>query len=899
MVSENEVGREIGSSADPAFVPASPHSAPFWGRSALLAEARGALEPDGASAIMVGAAGSGKTRLAREATLGFLEARPNTRIARFAATTATQRTPLAVFAPALRALRGPAGDSPEEVARSLVRACTGGAKGIPLIVLIDDTPQLDPMSEAVTDLLLALPDVRVLLTCRSVPGPSALLARAWRDGELRRIEVPELTQPETAEFSAAMLPGKPFAPDTIHRLHQSTGGNPLFLAELIGALDRSGAFEDRHGLRVWPGSLPPGTSLHDVLRAEIARLPADERTAFETTALCSPAPLHLLDDSISPDALERLLEKEVVRIVYRTDGRPVLELAHPIYGETAETMLNRVRIRQQYRELYDRAVEPLIAEDLERTTGGGTIPTEDLLTVVDWGLHGDREVPLELLEPAFRFARPLVDHGFRVRIASALLRRPGLDPSLRIAALVNRLEAFRYLGDPEAVAADEAAARALIETMPASAERTGLAADLAIAFADAAVLMVGRWEDAVAALDWADRLGAAGPPAAATTAGIRVEAQRGIALCYGGEMVAATELERRLSEATQGTPGFLPFAPTSILLHGQRGETRQARQIARQQLRFAVQVAADYPLAAGEIIGVWCLVDVFAGHSREAAFIYGVMEQAIARGAGGPRLRETVVSSGRGLLALMQGDWTRASECLAIACSELDDFTGTGSEGLLLASLALAQTASGDLAGARVTRASIAGWTTGTSRLLDVPSRYHLLLARLWAPDGTERGEAEAIAQRAREYGFGLMELRALHAIQLCGGPQLPPEQLARARELGSSLAAPIAPLLAQHIDQLRAPGRENAGDTARRLARRGMFVPTPRHPALTVREQHVAELVSLGYSNAQIAKRLQNSRRTVETHVARILMKLGAGSREAVAEALDATRWDDEEAAG
>ncbi len=898
MVSEYSVGRVAGSSPRPEPVPVSPHSAPFWGRSALLADTRAALAPDGASAILIGTAGSGKTRLAREAALGFLEDRPNTRIARFAATTATQRTPLAVFAPALRSLRGPAGDTPEEVARALVHACTGGAKGAPLIILIDDTPQLDPMSEAVTDLLLALPEVRVLLTCRSVPGPSALLARAWRDGELRRIEVPELTPSETAEFSAAMLPGRPFAPDTISRLHQSTGGNPLFLAELIGALERAGALEDRHGLRVWPGSLPTGTSLHDVLRAEIGRLPSDERTAFETAALCSPAPLHLLDASIPPDPLERLLEKEVVRIVYRADGRPVLELAHPIYGETAETMLNPVRIRQQYRALYDRAVEPLITEDLERTTGGGTIPTEDLLTVVDWGLHGDREVPLELLEPAFRFARPLVDHEFRVRIASALLRRPGLDPPLRIAALVNRLEAFRYLGDPEAVTADEAAARALIETMPAGAERTRLAADLAIAFADAAVLMAGRWEDAIVALGWADRLGAEGPSEAAAAAAIRVEAQRGIALCYGGEMVAAAELERRLSDATAGTPGFLPFAPTAILLHGQRGETRQARQIARQQLRFAVQAAADYPLAAGEIIGVWCLVDVFSGHSREAAFIYGAMEQAIARGAGGPRLRETVVSFGRGLLALMQGDWARASEHLAIACSELDDFTGTGSEGLLLASLALAQAANGDLDGARATRARIAGWTTGTSRLLDVPSRYHLLLARLWAPDGTERAEAEAIARRAREYGFGLMELRALHAAQLCGGAPLAPDQLARADELGSGLAAPIAPLLAQHIAQLRAPAREDAADTARRLARRGMFVPTPRHPALTVREQHVAELVSLGYSNTQIAKRLQNSRRTVETHVARILMKLGVGSREAVADALDASRWDDAEAA-
>lgn len=874
-------------------VPVSPHSAPFWGRSTLLAEVQEALTPDGASAILIGSGGSGKTRLGREAVLRFVEDRPNTRFVRFAATAATQRTPLAVFAPVLRTTDERPSDSPEQIARTLIRECLGGTRGIPLVVMIDDTPLLDPMSAAVADLLLAAPEVRVLLTCRSSPGPSALLARAWRDGDLRRIEVPELTRAETAEFCAAMLPTRQLAPETVQHLHQSTSGNPLFLAELVGALERADSLEYRHGLWVWPGVLPPGTSLHDVLRAEITHLPDDERSAFETAALCAPAPLHLLGPAMPVDALESLLDKEVVRITYRANGRPVVELAHPVYGEAVESLLNPARTLERYRALYARAVEPLLADELERTVGGGAVPTEDLLAVVDWGLHGGCEVPLELLESAFRFARGLVDHPFRIRIASALLTHQGLGARLRVDALVNRLDAHRHLGDPRAVDADEAAARGLIETLPVDSERAGLAADLAIAFADAAVLLGGRWEAAVSALDWADRIASEGPSDAAVAASIRVDARRGIALCYGGEMRAATALEERLAAATQGTTGFLPFAPASILLHGQRGESHRARSIARQQLRYAVQSAAEYPMSTGEIIGVWCLVDVFAGRSREAAFIYEIMEQEIARGAGGPRLRETVVAFGRGLLALTQGDWARSAEHLAIACSELEDFAGTGSEGLLLASLALAQSASGDLRSAHATRSWIDGRTTGTSRLLDVPSRYHLLLARLWAPDGSEAAEASAIVRRAREYGFELMELRALHALQLCGRGALDAEQLARARELASSVGAPVAPLLFEHIEHLRGGGAPLAGEPARRLARHGVFVPAPGHPALTEREQRVAELVSLGYSNQQIAGKLQNSRRTVETHVARILMKLGIGSRDAVAEALHSRSWD------
>jgi DNA-binding NarL/FixJ family response regulator len=57
----------------------------------------------------------------------------------------------------------------------------------------------------------------------------------------------------------------------------------------------------------------------------------------------------------------------------------------------------------------------------------------------------------------------------------------------------------------------------------------------------------------------------------------------------------------------------------------------------------------------------------------------------------------------------------------------------------------------------------------------------------------------------------------------------------------------------------------------------------------LTAREQEVLELVALGLTNRQIAKRLFVSERTVKFHVSAILSKLGAGNRtEAVAMARD-----------
>jgi DNA-binding NarL/FixJ family response regulator len=54
--------------------------------------------------------------------------------------------------------------------------------------------------------------------------------------------------------------------------------------------------------------------------------------------------------------------------------------------------------------------------------------------------------------------------------------------------------------------------------------------------------------------------------------------------------------------------------------------------------------------------------------------------------------------------------------------------------------------------------------------------------------------------------------------------------------------------------------------------------------PALTQREEEVADLVARGLTNCQIAEELFLSERTVHRHVSNVLKKLGIASREQVA---------------
>jgi DNA-binding CsgD family transcriptional regulator len=55
---------------------------------------------------------------------------------------------------------------------------------------------------------------------------------------------------------------------------------------------------------------------------------------------------------------------------------------------------------------------------------------------------------------------------------------------------------------------------------------------------------------------------------------------------------------------------------------------------------------------------------------------------------------------------------------------------------------------------------------------------------------------------------------------------------------------------------------------------------PVLRARGITAREAEVLALVAAGLTNAEAAQRLFLSRRTVETHVARLLAKTGATDR-------------------
>ena len=89
---------------------------------------------------------------------------------------------------------------------------------------------------------------------RCVPQGQApdTVTALWKEGLAERIDLGVLTEEEVQEVAARAL-GGPLAGASVRRLWQVSGGNALYVRELLIGAVRSGALEDDRG--IW--TLPP------------------------------------------------------------------------------------------------------------------------------------------------------------------------------------------------------------------------------------------------------------------------------------------------------------------------------------------------------------------------------------------------------------------------------------------------------------------------------------------------------------------------------------------------------------------------------------------------------------------------------------------------------------------
>lgn len=313
---------------------------PFVGRGGQLARVREALRAR-AGVMIVGEAGVGKSRLAAQALSGL----GGYGVVRALGTATAATIPFGAFA---HALTGPPGAG-ENLLRWAARHLRDRAGGGRLLVSVDDAHRLDPASAALVHHLASSGAAAVVVTVRSGARQPAPITALWKDELLDRIELRPLDRDGVEAVLAEALGGEVAAP-TVRRLAEVSGGNLLYLRELVHAGRTSGRLAVRDGAWRWCGELSLTARLRELVEARIGRLEPDERETLELVAFGEPVGAALVAGLTSAEAVERLEERGLVAAV--ADGRREhLRLGHPLYGQVVRDGCGTLRARRRLRTL--------------------------------------------------------------------------------------------------------------------------------------------------------------------------------------------------------------------------------------------------------------------------------------------------------------------------------------------------------------------------------------------------------------------------------------------------------------------------------------------------------------------------------------------------------------------
>lgn len=851
----------------------------------LIEQAMGGREP--ASVVLAGAAGVGKSRLAREAIDRAAVRGLGTEWA--VATYSARSIPFAALAHLMPR------DLPEAGGQAgLFRRAAAALKqrfGQQRLVLgIDDAHLLDESSAALVRHLAASEGVAVVATVRSgEPAPDAVTS-LWKEGLAERLEIRALSPDEVRQLVEAALGGQVDSV-TMYQLLRATGGNALFLRELILGAIESGDLHQSGGLWQWAGPFTAPPRVAEMVQARLAALTPQDRANLEVLAVGEPLDLAIVEALVGLASLEAVESQGLLDIT--TNGRQAqVQLSHPLYAEVLRAGISPLRARALYRNLAD-ALEAAPA-------AAGSDP----LRLATWRLDGGGTPHPALMTTAAHRALALLDYPLAERLAKAAIGTGAyFEASLVLAGSMIGQGQFREA-----------------EQVLAGLERSGgtgaQRAQAAIARAEnlfwhlghppAAEKAISQAEGTVAEPEWRDKL--------LTT--------RARFLVFEGRIAEALTTARSvLDRPGASEDAQLRAAIDAVWALLMSGQTEQACSLIDRMERLAAGRATEFPGGPYFVSADRWIADLFAGRLEAAAA--GLTGWYHQKANEGPHPLRGVYALFLGVIARTQGQiqtairWLREAEQVSRG---VDLFATLGNA---LAEQARCQALLGKAAEAE---AALAGASAATPPFLALGN---ILIGQAQAWTAVARGEvshgiglALRTADNAGSRGLAVYQAEALHDVARLGRARRVASELTRLaskidgvlakeyahharalaardpvklsrvsahfEEIGAVLYAAEAAAQAARLYQ--AQGRKGSalgcGTRAYALAQQCGGARTPAlagisaHLPLTRREQEIAILAATGLTNKDIAERLALSVRTIDNHLHSAYAKLGVSGR-------------------
>jgi DNA-binding CsgD family transcriptional regulator len=776
----------------------------------------------------------------------------------------------------------------------------------PVVIAVDDLQWLDLASARALRYALRRLDrepVGVLATMRSAEDPLATVANL-PPGRCEELEVGPLDLDALRRVLAGVV--ESISRPALERIHEVSGGNPLYAIELARGLAETGGGG--------PAGLLLPDSLQDAIAQRLERVGPELTELLQTLSALGPATVGELREVV-PD-VERLLPLggQQDLLVVEEDLR--VRFSHPLIGTVVYGRLSPLVRRALHARLAETATDPDVrASHLALSTEGESATVAQLLEeaaarvraqeaydlAADFAAHSLRLTPADDADAALRRALAEVeDRATAGEMSRALALADELVAALppgpaRAFALLERsyleddhtetgvgllFEALEHVGDDRVLRArvlDQLCwTLTLFQGRLDDGLRCGREAHALIEPQDDPLLRL----HVAGALGYLEALGGT-PRPELTAEAMALEARVGKRthwtsprtfqaeeLLWDGDLPGARALFAEVHDESvrSGTTAHLPYSLFDLALVAcTAGELTTAEDLVRE----GIEAARDAEDAYGERLLLYplALVDAWLGRADQArATAARRLDEARAKGERPGEVRARAVL---GLLALSEGDHAAAAREL-VAADELLEAMGFRHPGAfpVLPDAIEALACSGDAERAATLLARLEQRAAVSRWALTACDRCRGVLA-------LTAGDAEAAVaplERAAA-AFDALGHRpdAARAVFLSGRALLRSGRRTQAADAFADARARFAGMRAvlwagRVVDELEraSPGR-SAG-------------------VLTPAERRIAELVAEGMRNREIGQALFMSVGTVEAHLTRIYRKLGIRSRSELA---------------
>ncbi|WP_345343496.1 LuxR family transcriptional regulator [Rhodococcus olei] len=855
---------------------------PLIGRSGQMRTIESAIEaPDVSGIVVHGAAGVGKSRLAREALSAAESKGCESRLV--VGTSSGRAIPLG----ALTAWVQSGVTDTVQLLRGVLGALTATSSGATVVVAVDDVHLLDDVSMFVTHQIVHRGAAKVLLTVLDGEPIPAAAQEIWKIGRFDRLELPPLSLAETAALLSAALDGS-VDPDATRRLWKLTHGNVLYLRNIVEQEVADRRIVQQHGCWRWIGDPNIPSGLVQLIESRIGALPPKVGDVLDALAVGEPIDLAALNRIADPAAVEEADTRGLIALEPIGGGMRV-RVAHPIYAEVRRRRAAPTRLRR---------LRGLVAAELAASND-----RDDMRVVVHratLSLDSDVAPDAELLVRAAQGAVWLGDLALADRLAEAAIRA-GAGPEPTFV----RAHALSWLGRGEK-------ADSVLGEIPTSTLTDSENARLAFLRASNMLWALGDPAHAKHIIDAAART-------TSSQARRYIDAFLTVYWFAMDQPSLAVQASTRL--ALDDLPPVVGAEITWVLatIFADAGRTGDAVAVAEAGYDFAAR-SFDAPHMRFNIADAHVSALLLSGRVNDALEVAERVRTQAADLPGAAQLLGAAVAARAALGAGRLDTACSTLEPTVASLSASGHAIGWGYRYRIPLATALAMRGSSDEALD----------TLDTPRRVFRPLDYERSLARAWAT-ACQGAVSEAItivssaADTAAARGQFGAEVICLQTATQFGDHTTAP----RLRELESIVEGPRAGLSARFASALQhgdgaeldsvSEGFEDIGDliaavdAAARAAlayrsqgRRGsalgcstradalaaqcggadtpVFRQVTASLPLTDREREIVLLVGEGLSNRAVADRLTLSVRTVESHIYRAMTKTGTTSRDELA---------------